>query len=197
MANLYFRYSEIYESMLASVAGEELSIDKINEGYDFVKDYINHWEKYNDIVFKCFVDFGFVVPDFWIAYFIHSRKGMTPFSDPLTLFIKKDLDELTSTLIHELSHVMLSYGPNFKLEQELWNHLQKTYPNNDFLCNIEIMTIILTRAILKKVFGPEKTDELLSIEKSYDSLKIAWQTIDSQSDVLSEENPVQAIFKLK
>ena len=151
----------------------------------------------NDIVFEYYKNIGFKTPDYWITYFIYPRKGMTPFSDPLTIFIKDNIDEVTSTLIHELGHVMLSYGPNMKLEQELWNHIQNIYPENDFGTNIEILTILLTKGALIKIFGLQKAEKLLAIEKNYPSLKKAWGIIDSQSEVLEEEDSIKAIYKLK
>lgn len=197
MANLYFRYSEIYEHMLSEISGEQLSNEQVRQGYEFVEKYIKHWEQYNDVVFRYYESLGFVIPDFWIAYFIHPRNGMTPFSDPLTLFIKDDIDEITATLVHELAHVVLSYGPNATLWQKLWDHVQNTYPDHDIGANIEIITILLARGALHESFGAEKAEKLLSLEKNYLSLKKAWETIDSQPEVLKELNPIEAIHKLK
>ncbi len=197
MNQLYFRYSEVYEYMLSSACGETLSEEKINIGYDFVNKYIEHWNKYNDVIFNYYKEIGFVVPDFWIAYFIHPRKGITPFSDPLTLFIKEDLDEVTATLVHELAHVILSYGPNFELEQKLWNHIQKTYPENSFGTNIELMTIIVAKEALKKIFDKDKAEKYFSLEKSYSSLRRAWEIIDSQNEASYESDPIKEILNLK
>ena len=197
MTQLYFRYSEIYEYMLAQAAGEKLSDEEVKSGYVFADTYIKYWEQYNTPIFEYYKNLGFVTPDFWVAYFIHSRKRMTPFSDPLTLFIKENLDELTAVLVHELGHVMLSYGPNSALYQKLMYHLQKTYPNHDFGTNIEIMTILLARWGLIKIFGEEKTEKLLAIEKTYPSLKKAWEVIDSQPDVLNAKTSIDSIYALK
>ena len=197
MPQLYFRYSDMYEYILSTLQGEELSAEQMKRGYEFVNTYIKHWDQYNQAVFEYYEELGFKIPDFWIAYFVSPRKKMIPFSDPLTIFIKDDLDEVTSTLVHELGHVLLSFGPNMELEKELWDHIQKIYPENDFGTNIEIITILLARRGLYKIFGSEKAEKLLSIEKDYPSLRKAWQTIDSQPEVLKEENPIKAIFKLE
>jgi len=197
MSQPYFRYSEVYEYMLSSACNESLSGDQISRGYEFVNKYIEHWKQYNDNVFSYYNEIGFKTPDFWIAYFIHPRKGMTPFSDPLTLFIKEDLDEVTATLVHELAHVILSFGPNFDLEQKLWNHIQKTYPNNGVGTNIELMTIIVAKEGLKRIFGKEKADKYFALEKTYPTLKQAWELIDSQPEVALEMDPIKAILNLK
>lgn len=197
MSQLYFRYSDIYEYMLANTAGENFSWEKVKEGHVFVDKYIDYWSKYNDTIFNFYSSIGLVVPDFWVTYFIFPRKGMTPFSDPLTLFIKEDLDEVTATLVHEFVHVLLSFGPNSELEQKIWAHITKTFPNNSVETNIELMTIMIAKEGLKKIFGEEKAKKYLDLEKSYSTLKPAWDIIDSQSEIIKEQDPIKAIFNLK
>lgn len=197
MTQLYFRYSYIYEKLLSKITGQEFTSNDFKLGQEFVGRYTSYWSAYNDKVFEFYKSYGFEMADFWIAYFVKSKKDMTPFSDPMTLFINEDFEELTSITVHELCHVLQVYPDNETITAKLYEHIQKVYPENGFDLNAEIVTVILTRPCLIHLYGKEKADKLLEMEKDLPVLGKAWVIIDAQPEVLAETNPVEAVLKLK
>lgn len=197
MTQLYFRHSYIYEKVLSQITGESFTMEDFQKGLDFSNRYTEYWSKYNNKVFEFYKSYGLKMADFWIAYFIRPKTGMTPFSDPLTLFINNNFEELTSITVHELCHVLQIYPENEDLQKKLYNHIQKVYPKNSFDLNTEIVTAILARSGLVHIYGEEKTRELLALEKELLILGKAWAIIDAQPAVLNENNPIEAILKLK
>lgn len=166
-------------------------------GQEFIGRYFAYWNEHNNKVFEFYKSYGFEMADFWIAYFIRPKKEMTPFSDPMTLFINEDFEELTSITIHELCHVLQVYPDNKGLQTKLYNHIQKIYPENGFDLNAEIVTVILARTCLIHIYGEEKANTILVMEKDLPILGKAWKIIDAQPEVLAEKNPVEAVLKLR
>jgi hypothetical protein len=115
----------------------------------------------------------------------------------LTLFINEDFEELSCILIHELCHVLQVYPDNSELTKKLLAHVNKVFPQNSADVNIELVTILLARGAIGQIFGKEKLDEFSKSEKTLSVLDKSWQSIDSQPEILNEENPVEAILKLK
>lgn len=181
--------------MLARLANEIQSPNEIEEGNDFASKITTTWDKYNDQIFSYYNDLGFVLPDFWLAYPVHARTGLIPFSDPLTIIIKPELDEVVATLVHELCHVFFAYIDNKKQCDSLWSEFQPNFPSEDFGTQVHLIVNILAASGLYQIFGQQKAEELLSIEKHYPGLERAWEIIDRNKVDFTQ--PMQAILNLK
>jgi hypothetical protein len=169
----------------------------LDDGLAFVNRFAKYWDNYNDKVFQFYAKHNLVLANFWIAYLVKSKKTLTPFSDPLTLFINEDFEELAVILIHELCHVLQTYPDNIKIQEEIYEHVIHEYPENSFDLNVELVTAVLTRSCLVEIYGEEKATYLLNKEKSLPILGKAWKIIDAQQSVLNEKDPIKAVFALR
>lgn len=196
MTKLYFRHSYVYEDTLAKLVGENFAWSDYEKTQKFCEDFSKYWDQYNDKIFNYYKKLGLTLPEFWIAYPVHSRKGLVPFSDPITFFIKDDFEEVTTVLIHEMCHVFLVVGQNMKISNKLWEEVSKKYPNENFNTVAHLLVNLMAKGGVEHVFGKERARELLAPERSMEGLKEAWEIIDSKPELLEEENPIEAIQKL-
>ncbi len=195
MTELIFRYAKFYDYMLSRLRGEEFPLSNEADGQAFNTRITEYWQKYNNVTFKYYKKYNLTLPDFWLAYPVHSKKNLIPFSDPLTLIIKDDLDDVVSTIVHEICHVFFDFYGNIETCDKLWNQIKKTFPNEDQGTQEHIPVIILARAGLRHIMGPEKAEFLLAREKEYEGLARSWEIIDGQKTL--SEDPIEAIFNLK
>ncbi len=197
MTKLIFQHSYIYEKLLSNLVGEKYTLNDFRNCTKFTSAYYRYWSKHNDRFFKFSKKLGFVLPKSWIAYLIRPKKNLHPFSDPLTIFITKDLEQLTFVLIHELCHVLLTYPDNWKITDKLLNYTAKVFPKNSFDVNVEIVTVILTRSFLLKLFTKQKVERFIANERKLPILKEAWDCIYLQPKILDKQNPFAAILALR
>lgn len=196
MTKLYIRYSYVYEETLARLSGEGFSYADFEKTQKFTEEFGKFWEQYNDAIFEYYKGLGLILPEFWIAYAVNSRKGVTPFSDPLTFFVSEDFETTTTILIHELCHVFLTTSDNMKISNELWEETLKKYPNENFNTLSHLLVNLLAKGGVEAVFGKEKAKKLMEQERNLIGLKEAWAIIDTKPEVLVENNPIKAIRML-
>jgi len=196
MTKIYFRYSYIYEETLARLAGENFTLADFDKTQKFCEEFSKYWEQYGDKMFDYYKNLGLTLPEFWIAYPVHSRKGMVPFSDPLTIFINDDFEEVTAVLVHELCHVFLTTAENEKLSNDLWQNVSKKYPAENFNTISHLLVNLLAKGGLEHLFGNEISKRLLAPERSMNGLKEAWAIIDTKPSLLEIPNPIEAIRNL-
>ncbi len=196
MTKLYIRHSYIYEETLARLSGEKFEWADFERVKKFAEHFGIYWDKYNDQIFEYYKNLGFNLPEFWIAYPVNKRKGLTPFSDPLTFFVEDDFDTAVSILIHELCHVFLIISENMEFSNALWDEITKKYPNEDFNTHSHLLVNLLAKGGITHVFGEEKAGAFLAPEREMVGLKEAWKIIDSKPEVLNEKDPLKAIHNL-
>lgn len=195
MTQLIFRYSDIYDRMIASWLGKEWRRKFAKKGRDYATEIQKKWDKINNKVFSAYKSFGFSLPDWWLAYPVTGWEQVIPFSDPLTFYISHDWDSVFSTLIHELGHVELTYYENEELTNKISKYVKNEFSHENHRTQIHIPVNVLQLCVVAKVF-PKKYEKLIASEKSFKRLKRAWAIIDSQSNKINLENPVQSILAL-
>lgn len=196
MTQLYFRYNTHYDYMLARLTGESFDWQHMEkEGFDFRNKITEHWGKYNDNFFDYYKGLGLALPSFWIAYSVHMHKGLIPFSDPLTVLIKENIDDVTATLVHELCHVFLTHSENSEIWNKLYKYINQEFVNEDWDTKVHLITNPLAAAGLINSYGVEEAQKLLAIEKKYEGLERAWEIIDNAE--LKFEDPIKEILSLK
>jgi len=196
MTKLYFRYSYIYEESLAKLANEKFEWEDFQQTQKFVEKFGEYWEQHNDSIFNYYKSLGLTLPDFWLAYPINKKTGLTPFSDPLTFFIDNDFEKTCAVLIHELCHVFLTVSENINLSSALWEEVVRKYPLENFNTHSHLLVNLLARGGVVHIFGKDKAGELLLPERALSGLKKAWKIIDLKPEVLLEADPILAIRKL-
>lgn len=179
VTQLYFRYSPIYDKTLATLTGSHLTRSQIKEGLIFADTFSKYWQNKNDKIFKYYKKIGFVLPNFWLAYPVHSQKRKTfvPFSDPLTIFISKDSDAVAATMIHELCHTFFGYFENVKRAEELWSIIVKKFPLESVDVQEHILVNVLAAGGYFVVFEEKQAIRLILREHKYPSLKRSWDII--------------------
>jgi hypothetical protein len=182
--------------MLSDLSGVDFSWQDYESGLNFTNHFSEIWNKYNDQVFSFYGNYNLVLADFWIAYFIKPKKGLVPFSDPLTIFINEDIDDLVATVVHELCHVLQTYPTNIEIQKKMYDHVSATYPENSFGINAELVTAVMARPCLIEIFGLEKANTILQKERSFPILGKAWKIIDAQPDLIKETDPIKAVMAL-
>lgn len=194
MTQLYFRYNPYYDQTLARLAGEKLDVRGIQEGYEFIDRITAAWSPLNDRLFRYYRSLDLVLPNFWFAYPVHAQSGLIPFDDPMTIIIKSSLDEVVATVIHELCNAFFGYIENRKACDRLWTPVEEAYRSEDRDTQIHLIVNILARAGLYEVFGEEKAESLLKLEKHFSGLEQAWAIIDKLQ--LDPTQPLKAILCL-
>lgn len=194
MTHLIFRYSEVYDQNLSILAGNILSATEIKEGYNFTNAFQKYWNKFNDQIFSYFKENGLILPSYWLAYFIHFKQDLTPFSDPLTLIINENYPSITAVLLHEIGHVLLSYEDNLSFYKTTYSKINKKYLDESWETKIHIMVNILAYFSLSQIYTNEIVQDLLQKEKKYPGLERAWEIID-QSQLLGSSKSLKEVLE--
>lgn len=78
--------------------------------------------------------------------------GVIPFSDPLTLNLRSNIDTVT----HELIHCILSEPENRKKWDKGWGVIEDKYTEEPHIVKVHIIVHAIHTPILKKLFGEER-----------------------------------------
>ena len=78
--------------------------------------------------------------------------GVIPYSNPLTLNLRSDIDTLT----HELIHRILSEWGNWQLIKKSWIGLMKKYKTESQTTRVHIVVHAIHALLLKKLFGEKR-----------------------------------------
>jgi uncharacterized protein YjaZ len=190
---ILLKYVPVYDANLSLASGVTLTDPEITEGYEYLTKFETEWEKAANVL-EYYASLGFKFPSQTPAYLVHPRGTFTPFSDPLTVHIKPDFQDVLATLIHEYCHVLFLYQGNDVLADKIWNAVQKAFPTEDFGTQDHIIINKLSEACLYYLWKREKADSVLAKERSLPGLERAWKILDSVE--LKNTNPIEAILEL-
>ena len=190
---ILFKYSQIYDANLSRASGYELTDTESAEGYAFVDKLRMAFEPMQG-VFSFYTSIGFKLPEVTPAYLTHPRGTFTPFSDPLTIHILEDVDDVLATLVHEYGHVVFLASENDVFSENIWNQVQAAFPDEDFVTRDHITINKLTEAALSGVWSAEKVATTLAKERALPGLGRAWEIWDTSG--VTEWDPVKAIEQL-
>lgn len=187
MTKLIFRSSIHYDQTLAQLAGASLSLDASQELDQFVQEIQSLWNQYNDSFFSYFAGVRVTMPEVWYVYSIHANGKITSFAEPTTIIIRGNKDEVIATLVHELCHVFCGLDQNEAVLSPIWEKISVTFQMKDIGTREHIFVNVLARAGLRHIFGNEKAESLLGIEKKYEGLQRAWEIIDASKSTVYDE----------
>ena len=190
---ILLKYVPVYDANLSLASGVTLSDAEISEGYEYCTLLEKEWNTVAQVL-EYYTSLGFKLPNQTPAYLTHPRETFTPFSDPLTLHIKEDMNDVLATLIHEYCHVLFLYYENDTLADKIWSAVQKAFSAEDFSTQDHIIINKLTEAGLYYLWGKEKTDTILSKERILPGLEQAWKILNSAE--LKNTDPIEAILEL-
>ncbi len=190
---ILLKYVPVYDASLSLASGVMLTDAEITEGYTFCAELEKEWEQ-AAAVLEYYASLGFKFPNQTPAYVVHPRGTFTPFSDPLTVHIKSDYQDVLATLIHEYCHVFFLFPENDALADKIWDAVQKAFSTEDFATRDHLIINKFTEAGLLYLWGKEKTDRVLAKERELPGLKRAWELLDAAK--LQSGNPIEAIREL-
>lgn len=183
--------------MLSRQDGLPYTPADMKAGLEYAQRFDGYWVKYNDRIFSVFARMGFDFAEFWIAYFVRPRNSITPISDPLTIFIDENFDDALVTLVHELTHIVMTYPGNETITGKIMDTLNARFPALPLEAKYEIFPALVSRQIGHDILGIEKTETIQARERDFPILGDAWKIIDASPEALSEKNPIVAVGKLR
>ncbi len=83
---------------------------------------------------------------------VYLSWGIRPFSDPLTLNLRKDVDSVFDTLTHELIHRHISGGQNWVRVKRRWNAMVAKYPGQPPVATNHIPIHAIHAVLWQKLF---------------------------------------------
>ncbi|MFZ5366242.1 MAG: hypothetical protein ACOZBZ_03015 [Patescibacteria group bacterium] len=175
--------------------GEKWKEKYAEDGFKYEREIQKRWNKLNDKVFSAFESFGFRLPNYWLAYPVTPWRKVIPFSSPLTFRISKNWNEVFTTLIHELSHVELTYSENQKLSYKISCYIQKTFAKEDQTTKIHIPVDLLQISVMAKIF-PKKYKKMIKRQKSFSYQKRTWEILEENKKNINLQDPVSSILSL-
>ncbi len=87
---------------------------------------------------------------------VYVSYSVRPFSNPLTLSLKKDVTVMVDTLTHELIHRILSEPQNWKQIENNWNRLMRIYRKESPIARTHIVVHAIHELVLLELFGQKR-----------------------------------------
>ena len=149
MPKLIFRRSWLYDQALARKRGYKMPSDRALDKhmYKMEKEWTKHGRK---VLEKITMTTKLSWQEKEIVCYI--TAGVIPYSDPLTLNLRSDIDTLT----HELIHRILSEPDNWLRIKSNWVKLMKKYRGEAQETKTHIAIHAIHVAVLKKLFGEKR-----------------------------------------
>jgi len=175
--------------MLAEYENEKFKEEKFfKEVKNYIKKIESRWNKVSDSVCLALQE---IVKNKWrekeIKCYVVKYCKYSGISLPLTLRMEKDLDLAIETLIHELTHIIVSY--NFKKYIEIKQKLERRFPKENSWVIRHIYINFIELQSLKKLFNQKFIDKILKRNLSLKGGR-AWKI------VLREEKNLKKIFEI-
>ena len=187
MKNLYpkikFVYSLPYNRMLAEYENKKFEEKKISqEVKNYIKKLKTRWDKISKKVFSALQE---ITKNKWrekeIKCYVVKHCKYSGISLPLTLRMEKDLDLAIETLIHELTHIIVSY--NFKKYTKIKQKLEKRFPKENSWVIRHIYINFIELQSLKKLFNQKFIDKVLKRNLSLKGGR-AWKIVLTKKEIL-------------
>lgn len=171
MPKLILRRSWLYDQALARKRGYKMPSDRVLDVC--VQKLGKEWVRYGEKVLK---EISRITKLDWQEKEIvcYVTAGVIPYSDPLTLNLRSDIDTLT----HELIHRILSEPENWKRIKSNWMRLMKKYRNEAQKTKTHIIVHAIHAAILKKLFGEKRLEKAKKTVRDSKYIR-SWTIVDA------------------
>jgi hypothetical protein len=167
VTQLYFIFNHYFNNLFLEPKNY-LTQAEIEKGLEFAAKFHTFWTQYERKVFTQFESYGLSLPSEWHVYFVYSKGRVFPMSSPLILQIKEDMYDITATLIHELTHLML-LTDNMRGQNkfyQVWDYLYQEFKgeSNQVIEHLIVNTIV--KNILTEIFPTNEIAKIISYEKT-------------------------------
>lgn len=170
---LWIYYSNIYDKRIHEWKGLKYK-DFSTEGYEYRKRLQEIWDKVERKVFNTIskvsgLEWHKPIIDCYVV-----QKAI-PFSMPLTIRIKKDMEDQIETIIHELIHNILVQNRDRRKKKDYrrYGKLSKT-------TKIHILVNAIEKETLLKIYGKRKTKRLIKKYEKWPDYKKAWEIVEKE-----------------
>ncbi len=113
--------------------------------------------------------------------------GVRPYSDPLTLNIRRNARDTLDTLTHELIHRILSQYSNPKRFLKNWEKIMERYKEHVQVTKTHIVVHAIHEHILRKFYGEARTNHEINNTKNPDYI-VAWDVVkkDGYKNIITD-----------
>lgn len=185
-----FVYSLPYDRLFNDYEGEIFTKKQLGELNGYIRKFQLGWNKISGVVFKNLKELtGNKWEEKEIKCYIVKNCKYGGISDPLTLRMEPDLEYACSILIHELTHIIVSY--NTKKYLEIEKTLKKKFAKENLKTILHIYINFIEYQVLKKIFNQDIVNKIIKKSLKLKGLQGAWKII------LNQENCLKDLFKEK
>lgn len=180
LPKIIFRYSWLYDNKI-----QEWTKNKPEENFPYkqIQDYIKKIEKlWRKDEKRILSELSKVTKLKWqekeiICYLVHRIR---PFSDPITIPIKKYPSYFIDVLTHELIHRLFTQEINIHKSKKLWVHFHKKYSNESKLTRIHIPLHSIHKHIYLKIFNKSRLDRDIQRGSKHNDYRLSWEIVEKE-----------------
>jgi len=191
MENLYpqikFIYSLPYDRLLNEYENKPFDEKQSREIRKYIKKLQPKWNKVNNSVCRTLEK---VVGNKWrekeVNCYVVKHCKYRGISHPLTIKLDPDFDYVFDTLIHELTHILVSY--NFKKYKKIETKIKKQFPKENQRTILHIYIIFIELQVFKKLFNQTFINKIIKRGLKF-RIKRAFEI------VLKEEDNLKKLFE--
>lgn len=181
-----------YDRLLTEYEGKFFGTKQIQEIEQFIQKLQPKWDKISNSVCRALEK---IIRNKWqdkkIKCYVVKYCKYNGISHPLTIKINADFDFIYSTLIHELTHILVFYRCNSEKYRKILQELKRQFPNEEPRIIRHIYINFIHLQVLKKLFSQDFVNKILKMKPKYRKIGKAWRI------VLEEEESLGKLFKIK
>jgi len=109
----------------------------------------------------------------------YMTAGVRPYSNPITISLRKDVGEMIDTLVHELIHRIYSEPENFKRVKKNWYGIVKRYEKYSRTTKYHVSILAVHEHILRKYFTKKSLERQREANGNKDYIR-AWAIVEKE-----------------
>ena len=102
-----------------------------------------------------------------------------PFSDPLTMGLRKNRDSFIDVFIHELIHQLFTQDSNMVKSKRAWQYINKKYKKESLTTRIHIPLHAIHTHIFNKFYGEDRLNQEMTGVKNKDYVR-SWRIVNQE-----------------
>ena len=179
LPKIIFVYHYTYDNILKGTKGFKLSelLKKSKEMEFYIKKVLDKWTK---IETKILTEISKVTKLEWqeteIKCYLVGTYSSIPFSSPLTINKRQNIDEFIDTLIHELIHIILE-RKDYSL-WSYWDYIYKKHKKENDNSVGHLIVHAVHKHILLKYFDKKRFEKEINSLKNLKSYRRSWEIVN-------------------
>ncbi len=172
-----FRYSWIYDQTWKEFYPDK-NYPKMEKTLEFMSKLEKSWRKYEK---KILLELSKITKLPWTEkeILIYVVGNKVPFSDPLTISIRPNLDYCVDILTHELIH-RITYTNNPINTMRSWNYFNRKYKKENIVTIHHIPTIAFHWHIYLNLFNKKRLENDRKFQNKFKEYQKAWDIVEKE-----------------